>query len=399
MTTPELNQEQALHPLLRQAFRPLFLLGALFSLLAMLLWGLLLTGRVMFEPYGGLMFWHQHEMLFGFVAAIIVGFLLTAVQNWTGVRATHGRLLLWLTVIWLAGRVLMFWNPGVPGWLAAGVDLVFLPVAALLFGLILVQAGKWRNLFFVPLLLLLTVCNLLMHLGVLWQQPVLQQQGALTAVWLITLVMAIVSGRVLPMFTANGTGTPKVADHPWLDRWFLGALWLIVFLHLTGLQIHVPDTWLALLYGLAALLGFWRVLRVKIWVTWRVPLLWSLHLACWFIPLGLALFAAAAAGLPVPRSTALHALAVGAMGLMILAMMARISLGHTGRLLQAKPVMSLAFLLILLVAGARVLAPWLPGSLVFWYQLAAAGWVLAYACYCLVYWPVLTRPRADGRPG
>ncbi|MDP4528425.1 NnrS family protein [Alkalimonas delamerensis] len=399
MQITDVQQEEALKPLLRQAFRPLFLFGALFSLLAMLLWGLALSGLIALQPYGDLLFWHQHEMLFGFVAAIIVGFLLTAVQNWTGLRATHGGPLLWLTLVWLAARALMLLGGSLPGVVVAAVDLAFLPLAALLFGRILLKAGQSRNLFFVPVLLLLTACNALMHAGVILEQPLYSQHGMLNTIWLITLVMAIVSGRVLPMFTANGTQTPRIEAKPWLDNAALGALWLIFALHFVLLVSWLPANLMALLYATASLLCLWRLLRVKIWLTFRVPLLWSLHIACYFIPVGLALFAAKAAGLAVSQSTAIHALTAGAMGVMILAMMARVSLGHTGRMLQPKPVMAAAFVLLIAAVMLRVLTQWLPGFALYWYQLAIGGWVLAFGCYCLVYWPVLTTPRADGRPG
>ncbi|MCH8537318.1 MAG: NnrS family protein [Alkalimonas sp.] len=399
MQITDLQQEQALQPLLRQAFRPLFLCGALFSLLAMLLWGLVLAGMIQLRPYADVLFWHQHEMLFGFVAAIIVGFLLTAVQNWTGLRATHGSPLLILMLLWLTGRVLMLFGGLLPWWLVAGADVLFLPVAAILFGRLVIKAGQQRNLFFVPLLLLLAVCNILMHAGVQLQQPLYSQHGMQSSIWLITLVMAIVSGRVLPMFTANGTQTPRMVALPWLDNLALGSLWLIFMLHFLLLASWLPSELMALLYASSALLFTWRLLRIKIWLTFQVPLLWSLHIACYFIPLGLAMFAAKAAGLDVSQSTAIHALTAGAMGVMIISMMARVSLGHTGRILQPKPVMAMAFVLIIASSLLRVFSQWLPGSPWFWYQLAIAGWVLAFLCYVVVYWPVLTTPRTDGRPG
>lgn len=395
-----MTDEAALAPLLRQAFRPLFLLGGLFSAGAMLLWGLVLAGWISLSPYQNVVFWHQHEMLFGFVAAIIVGFLLTAVQNWAGTRATHGRELLVLVLVWATGRALMLFGADLSPWLVAGVDLAFLPLAAWYFGSIVLGAGNTRNLFFVPLLLLLMVCNGLMHTGAILNRQELVQYGSLNAIWLVTLVMAIVSGRVLPMFTANGTGTPKVEPLPWLDRFALGCLWLIFALHFLALAPRLPPTLLALLFGVASLCHFLRILRLRFWVTFRVPLLWSLHAAALFIPFGLALFAARHAGLAVTQSNAVHALTAGAMGGMILSMMARVSLGHTGRPLQPHPLMSLAFVLVLVAALVRLAAPsLLPGSLTVWYLLAIAAWVSAYLAYSLLYLPLLSRPRPDGRPG
>src|SRR5690554_3779662 len=325
----DMKKEQAMTPILRQAFRPMFLFGAVFSIIAMALWGLALAGVIRLNPYANIMFWHQHEMLFGFVAAIIVGFLLTAVQNWTGQRATHGKTLLLLSLVWLAGRLLMLFGGGLPAWLVVTVDLLFLPLAAVLFARIVVLAGNNRNLFFVPVLVLLTLANVVMHAGVQLGQFAWIQYGSHSAVLSITLIMAIVSGRVLPMFTANGTQTPKVSPLLWLDRTALGSLWLLVVLHLFLLTGYLPGWFMAALFGLSAVTTAWRLLRVKFWITWRVPLLWSLHAAVAFIPLGLALFALRHAGFAIGQSAAVHALTAGAMGVMILSMMARVSLGHT----------------------------------------------------------------------
>lgn len=396
------NQEKELRlaPLLRQAFRPMFLFGAIFSAVAMALWGLVLTGTVQLNPYSNVVFWHQHEMLFGFVAAIIVGFLLTAVQNWTGVRATHGPALFWLTLTWLAGRLLMLFGGHLPPLLVALVDLAFLPVAALFFALILLKAGQLRNMFFVPILLLFAACNLFMHLGVLLNQFQLIGYGSSNAVWLITLIMLVVSGRVLPMFTANGTQTPRVRPLLWLDRLSLGSVWLIFAVHFLMLTSYIPQAILALLFAVAAVASLVRLLRLRFWITLRVPLLWSLHVAVAFIPVSLALFGLRYAGFNISASTATHGLTAGAMGIMILSMMARVSLGHSGRALQPKKIMSLAFLLVIVAASIRIITGgWFPMSATAWYSWAIGAWVFAYGCYVVVYFPILTTPRADGRPG
>lgn len=396
----DLQVEQRMWPLLRQAFRPMFLLGAGFSAFAIAVWLLILAGVVSPPVYGHALFWHSHEMLFGFVAAIVVGFLLTAVQNWTGMRATHGSTLAILTVLWLLGRLALLIGDALPAWLVIAVDLAFLPVAAVLLAVPLIKVAQQRNLFFVPVLLLLTLCNALMHYGLQSLRFDVQLIGSQSAVWLVTLLMAIVGGRVIPMFTANGTLTPKAEPIVWLDRLALGSLWLIMLLALTGYDGQLPRPAMA---GLSLFCAFTLALRCgrwKIWRTWRVPLLWSLHLAYWFIPLGLLLFGLRYLDLPISNSTALHALTAGAMGSMILAMIARVSLGHSGRPLKPHPIMSVAFALILVSALLRVvLAALWPQWLMHWYMLAGGAWVLAFVIYLVVYWSVLTTPRADGRPG
>ena len=400
MQITDLATEQKMLPLLRQAFRPMFLFGAAFSAIAMLLWGLILAGQLNIQPVGQVLFWHSHEMLFGFACAIVIGFLLTAVQNWTALRAPHGKSLLLLTLLWLSGRLLLLFGQGLPLWLVAAVDLSFLPLAAWLLAKPLLAVKQYRNLFFVPILLLLTTCNLIMYLGLFLGRYDLQQLGSLNAIWLITLLMAIVGGRVIPMFTANGTKTPKVEALLWLDRAALGSLWLIFVLHFFSLAPLLPSSLLSGLFAFSALLTAIRCVRWKIWLTFKVSLLWSLHLAYWFIPLGLALFALRYAGFAVSQSIALHALTAGAMGSMILSMMARVSLGHSGRLLQPKQIMGWAFLLVALAGISRTLLIWLlPAHTFSLLWLGIVCWVLAYACYVLVYFPVLTTPRADGRPG
>ncbi|KKO49762.1 heme transporter CcmB [Arsukibacterium sp. MJ3] len=400
MQISDLATEQKLLPLLRQAFRPMFLFGAAFSAIAMLLWGLALAGHIKLNPFANVLFWHSHEMLFGFVCAIVIGFLLTAVQNWTGLRAPHGYSLLIISVLWLSGRLLLLFGEGLPLALVAAVDLSFLPICAYLLARPLLQTGQSRNLFFVPVLLLLTACNALMYLGVAYNRYDLIQLGSNNAVWLVTLLIAIVGGRVLPMFTANGTQTKKVEPIIWLDSAALGSLWLIFVLHFFALTKYLPPLAMSSLFAASALLTAMRCLRWKIWITLKVPLLWSLHLAYWCIPFGLTLFSARFAGFNISNSIALHALTAGAMGGMILSMMARVSLGHSGRALKPHAIMSLAFLLVLAAAISRTLLIWLwPAQTSQWLWLGVGGWVLAYLLYVLVYFPVLTTPRPDGRPG
>ncbi|WP_438863301.1 NnrS family protein [Neptunicella sp.] len=400
MQITDLAAEQKLFPLLRQAFRPMFLFGAIFSVIAMALWGLALTGHIQLYPFANILFWHSHEMLFGFVCAIVIGFLLTAVQNWTGLRAPHNKTLLFITLLWLSGRLLLLFGQNLSIYFVAAVDLSFLPVSAILLARPLIQAKQQRNLFFVPVLLLLTFCNAMMYFGVATQRHDIQLLGAQNAVWLITLLMAIVGGRVLPMFTANGTLTTKVTAIKWLDIAALGSLWLIFILHFFMLDNDVPPVVMSGLFAISALFTALRCLRWKIWITLKVPLLWSLHLAYWFIPCGLALYSARYAGANISNSIALHVFTAGAMGLMILSMISRVSLGHSGRIIKPKTIMSFAFLLVILAAGIRTLLIGIWPSLTMqWLTFGIITWVVAYLLYVLVYFPILTTPRPDGRPG
>lgn len=383
-----------------QAFRPMFLGASLFAGLAMLTWALLLNGVIQFTPYANVMFWHQHEMLFGFVAAVIVGFLLTAVQNWTGVRATHGWSLALLAGVWLAGRLLMAFGGALPPWLVVVVEASFLLLAIVFLASILVRAGNMRNLFFVPVLLLLTAANLIMHAGVWLGQFNWISYGSNAAVFVITGIMMVVSGRVLPMFTANGLQAPRVKSLIWLDRSALISTWLIALVFMLNSATQLPGPVMSGLFALAAVFSGWRLLRIRGWRTWQVPLLWSLHLSVAFIPLGFALFALRYAGFGIPHSAALHALTAGAMGFMILAMMARVALGHSGRPLQPHPLMSVAFLLVALAGLIRALVGWaLPAVGMIWLNVSMVAWVIGYFIFAALYLPVLMSPRADGREG
>ena len=394
------EHEKAILPLFRQAFRPLFLLGASFSVIAMLLWGLVISGHLNLEFVGNQLFWHSHEMIFGFVGAIIIGFLLTAVQSWTGQRAPHGNTLIIIVLLWLAGRLSLLFGSGLPLWLVISIDVSFLPVSAYLLAKPILKAKQTKSLFFIPVLLLLTICNGLMYTGLIMGHPDIQQTGSISAVLLITLLMAVIGGRVIPMFTANGTQTAKVSNIPWLDKTALASLWLLFAIHFLMLTKFIPSIIVSLLFAVSAVLVFTRGYRWKLWSTLDVPLLWSLHIGYWFIPLGLGMFAAYYAGLNIPFSVALHALTAGAMGSMILSMMSRVSLGHSGRSLTPKQLMSLAFLLLISVGLTRTLMIWLfPTHISFWLWFSVLAWILAYTLYVIIYFPILTSPRPDGKLG
>lgn len=400
MQITDLSEEMKIPVLLRLAFRPLFLGASLFSIIAIAFWGLLLSGHGIWQTALPPVFWHSHEMLFGFTSAVVAGFLLTAMQNWTGLRAPHGKQLLLLVSVWLLARVLLILPVAIPIQVLMAVDLAFLPIAAILLAKPIIAAQQYRNLFFIPVLLLLTLCNASMWAGLWSNQEQLIRHGSTSTVFLITMVMAIVGGRVLPMFTANGTKTKRVESLVWLDRLSLGMLWLVFFIHFLHLQQLVPPIVLASLFGGAALFSAIRIARLKIWITFGTPLLWSLHLAYWCIPLGMALFAARYSGMTVSHSLALHCLTVGGMGGMILAMMARVSLGHTGRMLQPHPLMSSAFAAMLLALACRVLLPLIkPELYVTAIIFTSLLWCFAFGCFVLIYWRILTSPRADGHPG
>ena len=390
------HKEEQIVPLFRLGFRPFFLLGALFSCLAMLGWLGQLNGWFALPGIGNPIWWHAHEMLFGFGAAIVAGFLLTAVQNWTAHPGVRSWPLALIVGLWVLPRCLLPWL-GEGNLILMALDLAWLPLCAWFLAKPVIMTRQWRNLFFVPLLLILTLLN---GASWLWRDEWSAVEHLLiTTVLLFTTLIAVMGGRVIPFFTARGTGQEKAPPSPWLERGALASLWLILLLWL------LPDSWtnslyMVPLYIVAAGLHLGRQLRWRPGTTLAQPLLWSLHLAYLFIPLGLLALAAQATGLPLSLSLASHLLSAGCMGTMILGMIARVSLGHSGRALHVGRRITLAFALVILSAFMRVLLPlyWPSLTLTGW-NLSGWSWIAAYGLFVWVYTPILTRPRADGRPG
>ncbi|MFM5165126.1 NnrS family protein [Aeromonas rivipollensis] len=390
------HKEEQIVPLFRLGFRPFFLLGALFSCLAMLGWLGQLNNWFALPGIGNPIWWHAHEMLFGFGAAIVAGFLLTAVQNWTAHPGVRSWPLALIVGLWVLPRCLLPWL-GEDNLILMALDLAWLPLCAWFLAKPVIMTRQWRNLFFVPLLLIMTLLN---GASWLWRDEWSAVEHLLiTTVLLFTTLIAVMGGRVIPFFTARGTGQEKAPPSPWLERGALASLWLILLLWL------LPDSWtnslyMVPLYIVAAGLHLGRQLRWRPGTTLAQPLLWSLHLAYLFIPLGLLALAAQAAGLPLSLSLASHLLSAGCMGTMILGMIARVSLGHSGRALHVGRKITLAFALVILSAFMRVLLPlyWPSLTLTGW-NLSGWSWIAAYGLFVWVYTPILARPRADGRPG
>ena len=390
------HKEEQIVPLFRLGFRPFFLLGALFSCLAMLGWLGQLNNWFALPGIGNPIWWHAHEMLFGFGAAIVAGFLLTAVQNWTAHPGVRSWPLALIVGLWVLPRCLLPWL-GEGNLILMALDLAWLPLCAWFLAKPVIMTRQWRNLFFVPLLLIMTLLN---GASWLWRDEWSAVEHLLiTTVLLFTTLIAVMGGRVIPFFTARGTGQEKAPPSPWLERGALASLWLILLLWL------LPDSWtnslyMVPLYIVAAGLHLGRQLRWRPGTTLAQPLLWSLHLAYLFIPLGLLALAAQAAGLSLSLSLASHLLSAGCMGTMILGMIARVSLGHSGRALHVGRRITLAFALVILSAFMRVLLPlyWPSLTLTGW-NLSGWSWIAAYGLFVWVYTPILTRPRADGRPG
>ncbi|MGQ7959225.1 NnrS family protein [Pseudomonas sp. SP16.1] len=386
------NRALAIAPLWRLGFRPFFLAGALLALLAVALWAAVLQGLLSAPQVpGGLLAWHRHEMPFGFALAIIAGFLLTAVQTWTGRPGLSGRPLIALFALWLAARLVWFLPLALGVLIAAQLAFVALLIAQLARQLI---AARQRNNYPILLVLsLLGLCQGLTLAGLALGDDALQRRGALAALWLIAVLLSLIGGRVIPFFTQRGLGRVEAfAAQPWRDRLLLAGGLLVAALFASGHNLQ-PQPWLALPFALLAALHGLRLWRWHLPGIWNVPLLWSLHLAyAWLLVATLGM-AAWHLGWLAQHSPASHALAVGALGGLVLAMMARVSLGHTGRPLQPPKAMAWAFAVLNLGALIRVAAG---GN---WLWLAALCWGLAFALFVVHYAPLLCRARVDGHPG
>jgi uncharacterized protein involved in response to NO len=395
MQVMDKRKAMAIVPLLRLGFRPFFLFGVLLAALAIPLWVLaLLSGWSIPAPLGGWLAWHRHELLFGFSGAIIAGFLLTAVQSWTGQASISGRPLGLLAGLWLFGR-LSWWLPSAE--LLLALNVLFLLVVALLMGRLLWTVRQQRNYPIVAVLLLLAAVDALTLFGVQQHNDAWQRQGSLAAVWLVVAMMTLIGGRVIPFFTQRGLlRATAVQPWPWLDWLLLLGTVLAGVLTGSGWLLQ-PSVFAA---ALLMLLGLGHAVRLYRWFDrglLSVPLLWSLHLAYAWLVVGCVALALWHLGLPIAASQALHALTVGAAGGLILAMLARVSLGHTGRPLSLPKGFAVAFVLLNVAALLRVVGVSFAYQPALW--SAALCWSLAFVQYLYCYGPMLCRTRVDGHPG
>ena len=379
-------------PLLRLGFRPFYLAGAVLAALWVPLWVAAFLGALPLSPAVPALYWHAHEMIFGFAVAIIVGFLMTAGKNWTGLATPRGPLLGALVLLWLAARLASL-GPW-PG-LFAVLDGALLPIVAFIFTRLLLKAGNTRNLPLAGMLLLLASINVLFHLaanGVLDLPPLLPVYAGLGV---IIMIETVIAGRVIPGFTMSAIPGVKLVAWVWVERLTMG-------LTAAGLLLWVlaPASWLGALVLLAAALAHAvRLVRWRSWVTRSKPILWILHAAYAWIPVGLLLLGLAQLGWVV-ASVGIHALGLGATGGLIIGMITRTARGHTGRPIAASGTEVLAYGLVLLAAVTRVVGSLVPTP---WYAtflvLAASAWSLAFVLYLWQFTPWLMQTRLDGQDG
>lgn len=384
----------AAHPFLRGGFRPFFFGAGLWAVIAIVLWLCVLAGVINLPTRFDSVAWHRHEMLFGFVGAAVAGFLLTAIPNWTGRLPIAGGALLSLFGLWAAARVAVLASSLTGLWLAAILDVgLFVALAALAAREVI--SSKNRNMPVVALVFLFGLAD---------AADYAEAAGAISgglgwrgAIALVIVMISMIGGRIIPSFTRNwlvkrGLSRALPAQPQSLDVLVIGATTLSLLFWL----VFPGDRLTGVMLVLAAAA---QILRLSHWggyLTWPDPLVLILHVGYAWLPLGLLLLGLSVAGIAIPRSAGVHALTAGAMATMILAVMTRASLGHTGRELKASPITVLAYACLTIGALLRVVTSLGAGPYLLMIYLAGAFWGAALVLFLIVYSPVLWGPRDGG---
>jgi uncharacterized protein involved in response to NO len=379
--------------LLALGFRPFFLAAGTSAALLMGIWLAMLKGWIPAGHYYASTNWHAHEMLFGYAAAVIAGFLLTATRNWTGINTLTGPWLGALTLLWLAARLAPFLPA--PASAVALLDLAFLPALATSLFRPLWGGANRANRVFLALMAGMWLASLLVHLQALGITAGTATGGDRLMLDLVLLTLLIVAGRIMPFFTRSGILGAQPVTRPLVER-------LTFVLAPLGAVAHLALPWSTLTGVLALSLAGVQAVRLGGWHdkrVWGSPLLAVLYAGYLWLIVGFALDGLAGLDL-LPPFPALHALTTGAIGVFTLGMMARVTLGHTGREMRSARLTNLAFVMINLAAFVRVLFPLaLPAAYTTWLYISGLLWTAAFALFLWTYAPMLIAPRADGRPG
>lgn len=380
--------------ILSLAFRPFFLAAGLWASFAVAVWLALLAAKIdlpsRFDPLA----WHIHEMLFGFVPAAIAGFILTAIANWTGRPPVRGPLLASLVILWLLGRIACFVSALMPLWLATAIDLLFLLALFATAVHEIAVSRNWRNLAMPMPIAALAIANLLMHLELAgFSIPIgLGWRLGLSA---IIVLISVVGGRIIPTFTRNWLIKNRIANLPAptgpVDRVALGLL----HAGLIGWAFFPTLGVFGLLLVVAAAFNLVRLLRWRGYATASEPLLAILHLGYLWLVLGTALLGAAMLTPSISNPAAIHAFTVGAVGVMVLAVMTRVSLGHTSRPLTGDHATIAIYVIANAAAIARVAAAFMPASSISLLNLAAALWISSFLLFVFCYGRMLVVVRNE----
>jgi uncharacterized protein involved in response to NO len=363
--------------MLSQGFRPFFLLAGIWAPLSMAVFVALLRGDLTLPTVFGAVAWHYHELLFGYVAAVLAGFALTAIPNWTGRLPLQGAPLLGLVLLWLAGRVAVAVSALIGAEAAAVVDGLFLAALAAVILREIVAGRNWRNLPLVAAVTLFFLCNVLIHLETL---GVIDSGGRAQKlpIAVIIVLISLIGGRIIPSFSRNWLARRGVERLPQGFGSFDKLTIAVTLVALAWWAVAPPGPVTGGLAVLAAALNLARLARWQGFATRTEPLLWVMHLGYLWIPVGLILLALASWLPGVSQSSAVHALTAGAIGTMTLAVMSRATLGHTGQPLHAGASLTLAYVLVTAAAGLRVSAALWDGAFTPLVWAAALAWIAAF---------------------
>jgi len=383
--------------LLHLGFRPFFMMASLFAVIGMGAWSLIYFNPMQLPSGMSAITWHAHEMIYGYAMAVVTGFLLTALRNWTGVQTLNGFPLLLLVGLWLVARVVGWLPVAHATELMAMFDLAYNLLFVLAAGYPLVRARQWKQMSVWSKLLFLLAGNLFFYAGLLGYVSSGVTIGLYTGLYIIVSLILLMGRRVIPFFIEKKTsGDVTIVNRKWVD--ISSLVLMLVFL---VVEVYWPLPVVAAVTALA--LFIIHVIRLSGWYApgiWREPMLWTLYIGYGWIVLGFLLRGLAPVW-PLPPALAVHAFAVGGIGLITLGMMARVSLGHTGRDVYRYPaVIKIAFVAVALAAFIRVVMPIvLPVAYQSSVATAQLFWVAGFAILCFVYLPYWIYPRTDGRYG
>jgi len=384
-------------PVFALAFRPFFLLAGLFAIVSMLTWmaqyslsfniNLPLTGTI----------WHSHEMIYGYSLAVIAGFLLTAVKNWTGIQTINGNLLMLLALSWVLARLLPFLPFNSNIYWMAGFDILFLLGLCISFAIPVFRSRQWKQVGILSKLILFLIGNIIFYLGRFDFLESGMQWGLYGGLYLIIALIFMMGRRVIPFFIEKGLGGKAVVN----NSRFIDITSLLFFVIFALSDIILPDSiWVTIS---ASILLVIHLIRLMMWYQhgiWSVPLLWVLYVSYIFLTFAFGLKVASSL-YDVSPFLALHAFAVGGIGIMTIGMMSRVTLGHTGRDISTPPrLLSVALIAIILSAGFRILAPWaFNEQYMIWIITSQVLWIIAFTLFVSIYAPMLVKPRIDNQPG
>ena len=385
-------------PVLRLGFRPFFLSAGIFSIIAMAIWMASFVFSVELT-FSGIPpnLWHAHEMMFGYVMAVVAGFLLTAIKNWTGVEVLRGKALGFLYLLWLVARLLPLTGLMIPIEIIAFVDVAFLFLLGVVCLRPVLKVRQYKQIGIISKIFLLMLCNIAFYLGVLGIVAEGVQWGLYSALYMIIALIFVMMRRVMPMFIQNGVdGHVELSNRAWVDH---SSLVLLVCLWISDVFTDY-DTLTAIF---AILLTLLHSLRLAGWYTskvWSKSLVWVLVAAYSFFILGFALKAASII-LAVSPFLSVHAFTAGGIGLLTIGMMSRVALGHTGRSVFEPPALVFwAFAALLLGVIVRVVLPLFNMDLyIYWIGISQVLWMLAFSIFVFIYAPMLLSARVDGRDG